>query len=307
MNQSVRFASAAAIAAGIHIALFFLMPEVIPRSKQPDSFSTDSVVITMSSLQASLQETQDKMPDPPEQKQKKKNEKVLNPPEPESEQKPESKPEPEEEPEPESALAPESSDTPDTELLKPSKAEPLPDSFENKVPLEKLKKKTFKKPVSSKAKQTPEPRKKSAEQTAEATQLQSLSDRKTTTQTEKKTAPEQADSRPEALPEKSSKKQEAVSQEHETVSMATPLYKSNPLPKYPASARRRGFEGTVEISVLVSEKGTVTKFELAESSGHKSLDQQALETVKQWRFEPGRKNGKTKAMWVKIPITFKLE
>ena len=88
---------------------------------------------------------------------------------------------------------------------------------------------------------------------------------------------------------------------------ATPLYKSNPLPRYPSSARRRGFEGTVGLLVKVSEKGEVTELEVARSSGYQSLDRRALETVKDWKFEPGRINGKASAMDVKIPVTFRLE
>ncbi|MGM0644525.1 MAG: energy transducer TonB, partial [Thermodesulfobacteriota bacterium] len=88
---------------------------------------------------------------------------------------------------------------------------------------------------------------------------------------------------------------------------ATPLYKTNPLPRYPASARRRGFEGTVKLLVQVSEKGDVTELEVARSSGHQSLDRRAVETVKNWKFEPGRINGEASAMDVKIPVTFRLE
>jgi protein TonB len=88
---------------------------------------------------------------------------------------------------------------------------------------------------------------------------------------------------------------------------ATPLYKSNPLPRYPSSARRRGFEGTVTLLVQVSEKGNVTDLDVDRSSGYKSLDRRAVETVKDWKFEPGRINGEAAAMKVKIPVTFRLE
>lgn len=88
---------------------------------------------------------------------------------------------------------------------------------------------------------------------------------------------------------------------------ATPLYKKNPLPKYPRLAKQRGHSGTVQLMVLVDEKGVPENIRIFESSGYTSLDEEAVKTVKSWLFEPGTVDGTPQGMWVKIPITFELK
>ena len=62
---------------------------------------------------------------------------------------------------------------------------------------------------------------------------------------------------------------------------------SCPAPTYPNSARRSGAEGTVSLSINISEGGQVTSATLTGSSGHSALDQAALSTVRgAWRFQP---------------------
>jgi periplasmic protein TonB len=87
---------------------------------------------------------------------------------------------------------------------------------------------------------------------------------------------------------------------------ARPLYRVNPPPPYPSVARQRNYEGTVLLEVLVDEKGRVGRLRIARSSGYPLLDQAALDGVKGWRFEPGRRSGEKIAMWVEIPIRFTL-
>jgi TonB family protein len=48
-----------------------------------------------------------------------------------------------------------------------------------------------------------------------------------------------------------------------------------------------------------SETGEVESVKVAQSTGHKVLDDSALEAFQKWRFKPGRVGPK-----VKIPITF---
>lgn len=87
---------------------------------------------------------------------------------------------------------------------------------------------------------------------------------------------------------------------------AVPVYKENPLPKYPRIARRRGYEGTVYIDVFVDAQGKVKDLRLAESSGYQVLDGAAMEVVEKWLFEPGRMGDRRTEMWVKIPVRFQL-
>jgi len=88
---------------------------------------------------------------------------------------------------------------------------------------------------------------------------------------------------------------------------AVPLYKKKPLPIYPRIARRRGYQGTVILEVRVDKNGKVSDIHIAESSGYAVLDQRAVDTVKNWLFEPGTKGGRTVDSWVKIPIRFQLK
>jgi protein TonB len=46
---------------------------------------------------------------------------------------------------------------------------------------------------------------------------------------------------------------------------------------------------------------------LERSAGHQDLDEAAVEAVRRWRFEPARRGNRPMAVWVLIPVTFKLE
>jgi protein TonB len=91
------------------------------------------------------------------------------------------------------------------------------------------------------------------------------------------------------------------------ITVATPNYKENSPPAYPLLARRRNYEGTALLDVLVKRDGTVGSIRLARSSGHKSLDQSAMRGVRKWTFHPGKRGGEVVEMWVKVPIRFRLK
>ena len=91
------------------------------------------------------------------------------------------------------------------------------------------------------------------------------------------------------------------------VRQAAPLYRLNPIPEYPMIARKRGYQGTVILEVLVSREGRVEDASLSTSSGYSVLDQAALTSVKTWRFDPGTRGGEKVDMWVKVPVRFQLE
>ena len=88
---------------------------------------------------------------------------------------------------------------------------------------------------------------------------------------------------------------------------ATPLYRRNPVPEYPLVARKRGYQGTVVLEVLVNREGKVKELTLSASSGYSVLDQAALTSVKAWLFDPGTRGGDKVEMWVKVPVRFQLE
>jgi TonB family protein len=89
-------------------------------------------------------------------------------------------------------------------------------------------------------------------------------------------------------------------------SVAVPRYRSNHLPVYPDIARRLGYEGTVILSTEVYPDGHVGSIRIRRSSGYALLDKTARETISQWTFEPGYRNGVPVIMWVDVPVTFRL-
>jgi protein TonB len=88
---------------------------------------------------------------------------------------------------------------------------------------------------------------------------------------------------------------------------ATPAYRANPSPEYPAIARRRGYEGTVLVEVLVNRDGRVEDLRLSQSSGYPVLDQAAMTSMRGWLFEPATIDEKKVEMWVKVPVRFHLK
>ncbi len=60
-------------------------------------------------------------------------------------------------------------------------------------------------------------------------------------------------------------------------------------PRYPESARRRGIEGRVEVSVDTDERGNVTNVYIAHSSGNHDLDEETLRQARDWKLKPTSK------------------
>jgi protein TonB len=87
---------------------------------------------------------------------------------------------------------------------------------------------------------------------------------------------------------------------------AIPLYRENPPPRYPRIARRKGYEGTVVLEVLVNPEGRVADSRIFRSCGHSVLDKAAMKSIRNWLFEPGMRGDKKVEMWVKVPIRFQL-
>jgi protein TonB len=77
-------------------------------------------------------------------------------------------------------------------------------------------------------------------------------------------------------------------------------------PAYPLTARRLGIEGTVLLGVFVDSAGRVAEVVVRRSGGHPDLDRAAADAVKQWEFEPARRGQDAIAMWVEVPVQFRL-
>ncbi|MFA6162035.1 MAG: energy transducer TonB [Methylobacter sp.] len=83
-------------------------------------------------------------------------------------------------------------------------------------------------------------------------------------------------------------------------------YGSNPKPKYPGIATRRGWEGTVRLMVKVSVDGDSEEVTVQHSSGHDVLDEAAIEAVEKWKFIPAKRGDTAVASSVIVPINFVL-
>ncbi len=97
------------------------------------------------------------------------------------------------------------------------------------------------------------------------------------------------------------------SAESPVIRQARPLYRQNPPPKYPRTARRSRRQGTVILEVLVRRDGRVGELKVSTSSGFTILDRAALKSVRNWLFEPGKRGNEKVEMWVKVPIKFQLQ
>ncbi|HMQ17649.1 MAG TPA: energy transducer TonB, partial [Sphingopyxis sp.] len=84
-----------------------------------------------------------------------------------------------------------------------------------------------------------------------------------------------------------------------TVLEATP-------PRYPLESRRRREEGRVLLRVLVGTDGRVARISVAQSSGHRRLDEAALAAVRKWRWRPTMRDGVGIEQSGVIPIPFVL-
>jgi len=60
----------------------------------------------------------------------------------------------------------------------------------------------------------------------------------------------------------------------------------NPSPEYPEMAVFLGYQGDVIIRIRVSAKGDSVGVEILRSSGHKVLDDSAVNALRKWRFRP---------------------
>ncbi len=74
-------------------------------------------------------------------------------------------------------------------------------------------------------------------------------------------------------------------------------------PKYPAALRKQKLEGVVIVSFVVDQNGRVISPKV-EQTPHPAFAKEALDAIKQWKFEPGQRGGTKVPMKMKVPIRF---
>lgn len=86
-----------------------------------------------------------------------------------------------------------------------------------------------------------------------------------------------------------------------------PIVDRSPALHYPPIALRQRVEGTVELNVLVDEKGNVTDAQVVTGAGGKAgLNEAAIENVKRRKYRPASKDGVPVKVWVPVRVVFKL-
>jgi TonB family protein len=81
------------------------------------------------------------------------------------------------------------------------------------------------------------------------------------------------------------------------------IKKSNP--EYTQQAQRAGIEGTVLLYVEIGTDGRAHHIRVTKGVGF-GLDENAMESVRQWRFRPGTKDGIRVPTPATIEVNFKL-
>jgi len=83
-----------------------------------------------------------------------------------------------------------------------------------------------------------------------------------------------------------------------------PTYRA-PL-QYPKSARSRGVEGYVVLSLLISATGEIEKVQVLEAQPSGVFEDAALQGVRDWRFEPAQYQGRNVKVWARQKVRFDL-
>lgn len=83
----------------------------------------------------------------------------------------------------------------------------------------------------------------------------------------------------------------------------TPLLTPNP--QYSEAARLVGFEGRVEMSLVVDKDGNPRGIQVVEPAGL-GLDEESVNAVQQWKFQPGQKQARPVNVQLSVETTFRL-
>lgn len=85
-----------------------------------------------------------------------------------------------------------------------------------------------------------------------------------------------------------------------------PRAKIKPMPEYPVAAQSMRLEGTVNLRLLVDERGQVEQIEIDSGTKSKQLQRAAVAAAERWVYEPGIKDGVPVKVWITSSVQFKL-
>jgi TonB family protein len=87
------------------------------------------------------------------------------------------------------------------------------------------------------------------------------------------------------------------------VTAPKPVY--HPDAEYTDKARKKKIQGSVVVSIVVTDEGKVRDAQIV-SGLEKDLDKQALKAVSAWKFEPATKDGKPVAVRIRVEVDYRL-
>ncbi|MCU0252386.1 MAG: energy transducer TonB [Vicinamibacterales bacterium] len=88
--------------------------------------------------------------------------------------------------------------------------------------------------------------------------------------------------------------------------VSAPILVKQVKPQYTAKAKDARVQGVVELACVVETDGRVGDVKVARSLDE-DLDLEAVKAARQWRFEPGKKDGKAVRVQITLEMTFTLK
>jgi TonB family protein len=88
--------------------------------------------------------------------------------------------------------------------------------------------------------------------------------------------------------------------------VTAPKALSSPDPSYSDQARADHFQGTCVLSLIVGPDGRPYNVKPERTLGE-GLDEKAIQAVRQWKFDPARKDGKPVPVAIKVEVQFRLQ
>jgi len=87
--------------------------------------------------------------------------------------------------------------------------------------------------------------------------------------------------------------------------VSAPRVLYSPDPEFSEEARKAKFQGTVILAIIVGTDGRAHDVRILRSLGM-GLDEKAIDAIRQWKFDAGRKDGVAVAVKVNVEVNFRL-
>ena len=86
-----------------------------------------------------------------------------------------------------------------------------------------------------------------------------------------------------------------------------PRAKSAIKPIYPEIAQEAGIEGVVVVQAFIDERGRVKETLILKGVPNTGLDEAAMEAIRRTKFHPAEQRERPVAVWISIPVNFRLK